>query len=111
MQLLSDKTIKLPFCLTIVSPQNYDKHVVYCRDVSFELLKKRLRTYCGIEMKTDDDLDSRRRLLNEYLEFISHDKSYYPAHRCDDVQTRNTDILALSDGLYPWPPRESRETS
>ncbi len=96
MELLSDKTMNCPFCLTIVSPQDYEKHVLNCRDVDFELLKNRLHTYCGISMKTNDDLDGRRRLLSEYLEFIRHDRSYYPAHWCDYHQTNNTDFYKVS---------------
>ena len=88
MQNTSLKTCNCPFCLKpIESTKNeYMMHLSSCHNSDFELLTQRLEKWCNLSINNNQ----QDVLLNEYHDFISYDRSFFPATWCDDIQEDNT---------------------
>lgn len=86
MQLITDKTLNCPGCIIPISEQQYAEHIKTCAHDVMDIMQNRLQKFSNLRIR---DADATL-LIEEYLQFVLHDKTYYPSYWSDDYQLENT---------------------
>lgn len=80
--LASDKTLNCPHCIRPLCEAQYGAHVAECGGL--DLLVERMERHGYARAGAVEDP------VAEYLDFVRHDRAFFPPRWCDDLQEHNT---------------------